>query len=144
MSAMDQESTHNKKKELGNRLEEIGDEFQLRILEAALKGDEDNFDVLFELGNAYTRVGRYEDGLRVDRKLTRLQPKNPIAHYNFSCSLSLLGRIDEALEELEKSFRLGYREYNHIVSDPDLDNVRRDRRFNELIERYLSGDRQSD
>jgi tetratricopeptide (TPR) repeat protein len=138
---MDQKDISNAKKELSSRLEELGDDFQLRILEAALKGDEENFDVLFELGNAYTRVGRYEDGLRVDRKLTQLQPTNPIAHYNFSCSLSLLGKVDEALEELEKSFRLGYREYNHIVSDPDLDNVRRDRRFSELIERYLSGDR---
>jgi tetratricopeptide (TPR) repeat protein len=141
---MSQEDAQKRKKGLGTQLEELGDEFQLRILEAALKNDEDNFDVLFELGNAYTRAGRYEEGLRVDQKLTRLQPANPIAHYNFSCSLSLLGRIDEALEELEKSFRLGYREYNHIVSDPDLDNLRKDRRFNELVERYLSGGRESE
>ncbi len=141
---MDQEETKKLKKDLASQLDELAVEFQLKILEAGLKGDEDNFDVLFELGNAYTRAGRYEDGLRVDQKLTNLQPANPIAHYNFSCSLSLLGRVDEALEELEASFRLGYREYNHIISDPDLDNVRKDRRFIELIERYLRGDQRSD
>jgi tetratricopeptide (TPR) repeat protein len=141
---VDPEENQNQGENLEKRLDEVADEFQLRILEAALKGDEDNFDVLFELGNAYTRAGRYEDGLQVDQKLTSLQPANPIAHYNFSCSLSLLGRVDEALDELEQSFRLGYREFNHILSDPDLENLHGDRRFSDLIERYLRGDRQSD
>ena len=126
-------------KKLKDRLEEIGDEFRVRILEAALKGNPDNFDVLFELGNAYTTSGRYEEGLAIDRRLIRLRPDNPIVHYNLACSLSLLGEIDESLEELEASFKLGYREYNYVISDSDLQNLRKDGRFAELIERYLGG-----
>lgn len=121
------------------KLNEIGEEFQVRILEAALKGNPDSFDVLFELGNAYTQTGRYRDGLEIDRRLIRLRPDNPIVHYNMACSLSLLGEIDESLKELETCFMLGYREYNYAISDRDLENVRRDGRFAELIERYLRG-----
>lgn len=124
-------------KKLKKRLNEIGDDFQVRVLEAALKGDAENFDVLSELGNIYTRTGRYWEGLEIDRKLARLKPDNPVVHYNLACSLSLLGEIDGALEELEASFNLGYREYNHIISDPDLENVKKDERFAGLVERYL-------
>ena len=124
-------------KKLRKQLDKIGDDFQVRILEAALEGDAENFNVLSELGNIYTRTGRHEEGLEIDRKLTRLRPDNPVVHYNLACSLSLLGEIDGALEELETSFNLGYREYNHIISDPDLDNVKKDERFAGLVERYL-------
>jgi tetratricopeptide (TPR) repeat protein len=120
---------------LKEKFSEIADEFQIGILEAALKGDEDNFNVLFELGNTYTRVGRYEDGLRIDLKLTRLRPEDPVVHYNLACSLSLLSRIDESFEALKTSFDLGYHDYSHLLSDPDLENVRRDDRFTRLVER---------
>jgi tetratricopeptide (TPR) repeat protein len=130
-------------KDLQEQLDEIGDEFQVRVLEAALEKDLEDFNVLFELGNAYTRTGRYEDGLKIDRKLTRLKPESPTVHYNLACSLSLLGDIDEALAEIESSFKLGYRDYNYIISDPDLENVRRDGRFAELIERHLHSDGKS-
>jgi tetratricopeptide (TPR) repeat protein len=122
---------------LKSELARIGEDFEVGILEAALKGNEDNFEILFALGNAYTRTGKYEEGLRIDMKLMELEPDNPVVHYNYACSLSLLGRIVESLGELEKSFKLGYREYNHTVSDPDLENVRKDERFGKLIERYL-------
>ncbi len=35
--------------------------------------------------------------------------------------------------ELAASIRLGYREYDHMLRDPDLANVRRDPRFRSLI-----------
>jgi len=128
-------------KDILRQLDKIGDDFQVRILEAGLKSDSENYNILFELGNAYTRTGRYEEGLDIDRKLTRIKPGNPVVHYNLACSLALLQRMDEAFEELEVSFKLGYREYNYIISDPDLENLRGDGRFAELVERYLrSGD----
>jgi len=131
-------------KKIRRQLDEIGDDFQVRVLEAALKSDSENFNVLFELGNAYTRAGRYEAGLDIDRKLILLKPENPIVHYNLACSLALLQRTDEALDELEVSFKLGYREYNHIISDPDIESLRDDKRFAELVERYLNSGKGTD
>jgi tetratricopeptide (TPR) repeat protein len=131
-------------KDLREQLGEIGDDFQVRILEAALKSDSENFNVLFELGNTYTNTGRYEEGLEIDRKLSRLRPENPVVHYNLACSLSLLQKTDEAFDELELSFKLGYREHNHIISDPDLENLRGDGRFVELLEKYIRSKGKSD
>lgn len=129
-------------KNLEKRLQEISDDFQVRIFESALEGSSDDFHILSELGNVYTRAGRYEDGLRIDRKLTEMSPENPVVHYNLSCSLSLLGQIDEALRELETSFKLGYLEFDHVLGDPDLENLREDNRFPKLLERYMGTSRQ--
>ena len=89
--------------------------------------------MLESLGNAYTRCGRIEDGLAVDRRLVAIIPKSPIAHYNLACSLSLLGKIDEAIESLEHAVRLGYNDFDYLEHDPDLANVRRDGRYRSLI-----------
>lgn len=124
------------------QLEQIGDDFQVRFLESALTSNPGDFNILSELANIYTHVGRYEDGLRIDRKLTEMRPENPLAHYNLSCSLSLLDRIDEALHELEASFKLGYLEFDHVLGDPDLENLREDTRFGRLLQRYMGTSRQ--
>jgi hypothetical protein len=34
-------------------------------------------------------LGRIADGLKMDRRLVKLQPANPTAHYNLACSLAL-------------------------------------------------------
>jgi len=124
-------------KNLFKELDEIASDFQVKILEAALKGNDDNFDVLFELANAYTSAGRYGEGLKIDKKLAKIRPSHPIVRYNLACSLSLLGEMDESLEELEESFKLGYHDYNYVIRDPDLENLRKDGRFATLIEKYL-------
>ncbi len=127
-------------KKLKKQLKALGDDFHIGILKAAASGNPGNFGILFELGNAYTHTGQYEDGLRIDRELIKLRPEDPVVRYNLACSLSLLGQLDEAFQEIEESFRLGYSEYNYALSDPDLENLRKDRRFAMLLERYMHAD----
>ena len=46
-------------------------------------------------------------------------------HYNFACSLSLVGKPKEALEELKKAVLFGYDDFSYIDKDGDLDNLRK-------------------
>ena len=87
------------------------------------------------MGYAYTHVGRYEDGLRLDRRLSRLMPDDRMVHYNLACSLALLGRADEAFEVLARAVELGYDDPDHLRVDPDLDSIRDDGRFSALLAR---------
>ncbi len=48
------------------------------------------------------------------------------AYYNFCCTYSLTGNIVKALDYLEKS---KYYDYNHLLEDKDLDNIRNEKRF---------------
>ena len=70
------------------RIKEQGNLFLARFLEVETGRHPDNVDALAELGHVYTRLGRLEAGLEVDRRLVRLIPHNPTAHYNMACSLA--------------------------------------------------------
>jgi len=98
--------------------------FEIRFYENLLKEQPDFVNVLVSLGDAYTRKGFYQEGLAVDRKLSRLRPDDPIIHYNLACSLALVGEPRAALEQLKKAVLLGYDELPYILKDPDLESVR--------------------
>lgn len=113
--------------------------FEMQFYEDVLRQDPCNEDVLMVLGHAYTTRGEYEKGLEVDRRLVRLRPSDPTAYYNLACSYSLMGQLDESIMTLEHAISLGYRDFDHMVKDPDLENLRKDARFRRLIARRLSG-----
>lgn len=119
---------------LHRRLERIGAEFLADFLEVALRHRPDDVDVLGELGLVYTRLGRYSDGLAVDRRLVRLAPENPTAHYNLACSLALCGESAAALDALEAAVGFGYDDGPHLAADEDLASLRPQARFARLLE----------
>ena len=66
----------------------------------------------------------------------------PTLLYNTACSLSLAGKVDEALQYLERALDAGARTEQPLTkvlvdSDHDLDNLRRDPRFAALYARFF-------
>lgn len=116
-------------------IDRLGDEFLAGFYELELARRPRNVDVLAELGQVLTRLGHYERGLAVDRQLVRLVPENPTAHYNLACSLARLERRDEALDALEQSVARGYADPEYMQADEDLENLRGEPRFRELVRR---------
>ena len=90
-------------------------------------------DVIELLGGLYTKTGRISDGLRMDRKLVRLQPDNATAHYNLACSLALCKRRPDALRALRKAITLGYSDREWMLKDPDLACLKDDPNFKKLL-----------
>jgi len=112
-------------------------DFEIAFYERVLKRLPDSVELLMALGNDYTERGMYEKGLAVDERLCRLRPNDPIIHYNLACSYSLMGRIDDAIGTLERAVALGYRDCAYLLSDPDLEGIRRDPRFQALLGRVM-------
>ena len=108
-------------------------EFETRFFEAVHKRDPRFSDVVEILGGLYTKQGRIADGLKMDRKLVRLQPDNATAHYNLACSLALIRRKAQALQELERAIGLGYDDFDWMQHDPDLEGVRLHPAFQRLL-----------
>jgi len=104
-------------------------DFEIKFYEALLRERPDFFHALASLGDAYTRKGFYREGLAIDRKLSDLKPEDPIVRYNLACSLSLLGEIEQSLEELKLAVLLGYDDTPYILQDKDLANLRNHPRF---------------
>ena len=112
-------------------------DFEIEFYERVIERSPDSVDVLMALGDDYTKAGRYREGLAIDLKLAKLRSNDPVVHYNLACSYSLLGQVDEALETLRRAIALGYRDFNHMQRDPDLENVRRDPRYLALLEEIV-------
>jgi tetratricopeptide (TPR) repeat protein len=109
-------------------------EFEIGFFESILKRDPAYTDVVEILGGLYTKHGRIRDGLKMDRKLVRLLPENPTAHYNLACSLALVKRKAEALRALQHAVKLGYKDFDWMQQDPDLDGLKKHPEFLALIE----------
>jgi predicted Zn-dependent protease len=80
--------------------------------------------VLEVLAQLYTRVGRNEDGLSMDLRLSKSRPQDPLVHYNLACSLALTGQHDQSLGVLKKAVEMGYNDFDWMIKDTDLDPIR--------------------
>jgi tetratricopeptide (TPR) repeat protein len=108
-------------------------DFELDFFEGLLQRNPDFVDALRVHGNNLTLKGRYADGLKIDRRIVELRPRDALAHYNLACSYSLLKKVDPALRALRKAIELGYRDFRFLREDRDLDAVRGDPRFRQIL-----------
>ncbi len=116
----------------------LGLVFLSEYYETALRHRPGNLEALAELAHVYTRLGRVQEGLAVDRKLAELEPENPTVHYNLACSLALSGAKSAALDALERAAKLGYTDGEFLQGDEDLEALRSEPRFQELVARLKS------
>lgn len=111
-------------------------DFELDFYGRILERYPDFVDVLRVQGNNLTLKGRYAEGLQIDRRLVQLRPSDPLAHYNLACSYALLKKADLALRTLRKAIELGYRDFRYMREDRDLDAVRHDPRFRQMLREF--------
>ena len=99
-------------------------DIEIQFLEGVVRRDRRYVEALQLLGDDYTRRGRFKDGLQVDRRLARLCPEDPLVHYNLACSFSLTEEFRKAAHALRKARQSGYRDFEHLRRDSDLEPLR--------------------
>lgn len=114
-------------------------DFELEFYDGILQRNPHYVEVLRVMSSNLIAKGEYDKGLELDRRLARLCPEDQIAHYNLACTYSLLGMVDAALESLEVAIKQGYDEFEYMQEDPDLESIRKDSRFQELLKTYCLG-----
>lgn len=107
-----------------NRVNQRELDVKIQFMEGIVRRDPNYVDALQLLGDHYTQRGRFNEGLSVDERLARLEPKNPLVFYNLACSYSLTDQFDRAALALEKALQLGYRDFAWLAKDPDLKKLR--------------------
>ena len=100
-------------------------DFKIGFMEGLVRRDPEYVDALQILGDHYSQRGRFRHSLKVDKELSRLEPRNPLVFYNLACSHSLNGQFELAAAALERSLDLGYRDFHWLAKDPDLQGLRR-------------------
>ena len=117
--------------------------FDISFYESILRRDPSYVEVVELLAGLYTKAGRIADGLKMDRKLVRLQPDNATARYNLACSLALSRRAAEAITTLAQAIALGYNDAEWMAGDPDLALLKKRADFQTLLDlvRQASGEK---
>ncbi len=113
-------------------------QFEIGFFESVLRRDPKDPSVVELLAHLYTKTRRIDDGLKMDRKMVRLKPDSPVAHYNLACSLALKNRKSEAVKALRAAIEREYKDWDWLKRDPDLENLHDYPRFRQLLEEFGS------
>jgi len=89
----------------------------------------------FHMGITYVNTREYQRSIQCFEKVIQLDPTEAAAYYNIACCYSLMGKVDKALEWLERSVDQGFKDHQHMTKDTDLDNIRDTDGYRRLHER---------
>ena len=84
-------------------------------------------------------IGERETAFKWAREVLESDTKRSVLLYNTACFYSQAGEIDIAFEALERSLAAGKSDADWLRQDSDLDNIRDDPRFQDILERMEKG-----
>jgi tetratricopeptide (TPR) repeat protein len=105
---------------------------KISFLEGLVRRAPEYIEALQILGDHYTERGDFQESLRIDQQLSRLEPGNPLVFYNLACSYSLNGDQGRAAAALDVALTLGYRDFKWLARDPDLRPLRQHPAFSPI------------
>ena len=79
------------------------------------------------------RTGRLDEAKAKAARAIELSPNDPLMFYNAACFYSNVGDIPRALESLKNAISSGYGFFEWIKRDPDLDPLRNEPQYIELM-----------
>lgn len=85
---------------------------------------------------AFLELGEIEKAKEFMNKIIELDTNNEGAYYDAACLYSRIGDKDKALLNLRLCLEKGFRRFYHIELDDDLDFIRKEKEFKELIDKY--------
>ncbi len=96
-----------------------------------------NIYVTNTLASVYLRSGNYYGAEKLYQIVLEKDPQNMPALYDMACIRSLTGQKEAAFDYLHQALQNGFNDLNHMRVDPDLDNIRGDKKFEELVKQFF-------
>lgn len=84
---------------------------------------------------AYYYLGNKDKATEIVDEMLKKNDKGDF--YDAACLYSIMGEKEKAIGYLRKSLELGFRRFSHIARDRDLDNIRNEKDFIDLIQEYM-------
>jgi tetratricopeptide (TPR) repeat protein len=88
---------------------------------------------LQNLAVVYALKEQYGESLKYFNRILEIQPDNPDVYYNMSCMHARLGDVEQSVKLLEAAVEKGFRDWELLKSDPDLENIRDTPYYRELL-----------
>ena len=105
----------------------------VELLRDLQKKAPDNPDIPFFLGYNLHATGELDEAIVYHKKALTSDRYRPTALYNLACAYSLKQDKDQAFDYLKQAIVAGFRDTNHIGSDPDMKNIKDDPRFQTMM-----------
>jgi eukaryotic-like serine/threonine-protein kinase len=99
------------------------------------RGLNDDPAVLSFLAYAYARSGKREEAMKVVGQMHELARQRYVPKYGFGVAYAGLGDKDQAFQWLERSLQDRSWEINYLNVDSNMDSLRSDPRFDDLVKR---------
>lgn len=80
------------------------------------------------------KIGQVEEGLEWADRAAKMDPENPLVFYNLAEIYSSAGRLETAVDHLERSVALGYPHKEGIRNDPDFAALQGHSRYEAVVE----------
>ena len=107
----------------------------MSLVERRLRRDPDDARALSLGAGAYASLGDRERALRCLERALELYPDELSHLYNVACAYVQLGEKGKALDALEGAFANGRGALSWVEHDSDLDPLRGEPRFQEMMKR---------
>jgi len=124
---------------VGHTYDELGD------LKEAEKYLRRSLELKPDYAHAYNDLGdflmkdknRRKEGRLCYERAIELDPEMAVAYYSLACCHALEGNKKEALKQLKLALEKGFCDRGHINSDSDMDSLRQEPGFKELMKQYF-------
>lgn len=91
------------------------------------------------LGYCLHADNKLDEALKIHIKASEFDQVGGTAAYNAACVYSLKGDADQAIQWLDTAAKKGFANVDHIDTDSDMDAIRKDPRFQQIVERMKRG-----
>jgi tetratricopeptide (TPR) repeat protein len=107
-------------------------------LQKLLSNERERFNAIQGLALTLAMAGKREECEKYLAQINKTDKKSNDIYYNLGVIYSLLGDKDKAFENLNKMEK-GYPYFGVMLrNDPDVDSLRNDLRFEELLKKYTA------
>jgi tetratricopeptide (TPR) repeat protein len=107
-----------------------------KAAEAESAGSKAAANEMLKVAIAKMAQGKLDDAEKEFEAARARAPQQPLVYYNLAVLRLKQQRTDDALKQFEAAFMAGFEHFKEMDSDPDLEALRADPRFTELVKKY--------
>lgn len=107
-----------------------------KAAEAEAAGSKAAANEMLKVAIAKMAQGKLDDAEKELAAARERAPQQPLVYYNTAVLRLKQARTDEALKQFEAAFMAGFTHFKEMDADTDLDALRADPRFAELVKKY--------
>jgi len=106
----------------------------IQVADERLQLNPDDTRALIFGAGAHAALGEYEKAAEMASQALALDSEDPALLYNVACTFSQSGKLEDAIEVLERAANKGFGQKEWIENDPDFVPLRGTPRFEAILQ----------